>query len=625
MSIYTYNCDPCDFHSNVSYDWERHKETNKHNMTKEELKQHNYEKGLENLDKGDALEDYFVNLYKEFEELDDVVRIGFTSNKYDIKIKFKDEEKYRGIQVKSFSKKKNQYEISLGTSYDDNTLIVSSDSEHKTFIIFPYKDFKNKKVITMRFIKGTLYYQYFYDTLDKFKEELIKQSKLSTIIIDERDTLTEDSKQEYDSLKRLEKKCEELQLSYKRNPTNKNQIDCFINDTPIQCKSCSNTVNEYFRFWLGKSDGRNGKIPYNENINVNFFIFEITTDKYKGNFYVVPKSVLSELKCFSGKNTKGKNQLDIYPDGYKIGGTITHWSEKYLNNFDLIKEFKGDELIIDVSSPSKKKKLKNKHITLDKKLDQEKIEYKIGKINSIFGIVSIMDKKIRYSYNESIPKNNIYKFHFTFREDGKTIPLKQGMFEFYIFEIGGKYKGNYYIIPESYFLSMKLLTTDDYKGKSEIYLRSPEVDENNWNFQYLNRFDFFRDEIEFEDRLELKLDELELDYKKTNTKITSIMGKKIQYKHSSKQRRGYSYVFNFLFQKNGIKYSMKKGMFKFYVFEISINKGNYYIFPEQILIDRGYIETETNDGVKSFSILPPNIKTNNWSLKYLNRFDLLKY
>lgn len=61
----------------------------------------------------------------------------------------------------------------------------------------------------------------------------------------------------------------------------------------------------------------------------------------------------------------------------------------------------------------------------------------------------------------------------------------------------------------------------------------------------------------------------------------------------------------------------------YFIFEIVPHENNFYIIPMKILIDKGYITTETIKGKQSITMPPPDYKKNDWKLNFLNKFELL--
>jgi hypothetical protein len=107
-------------------------------------------------------------------------------------------------------------------------------------------------------------------------------------------------------------------------------------------------------------------------------------------------------------------------------------------------------------------------------------------------------------------------------------------------------------------------------------------------------------------------------------RLTSIMGRKIQYRFTTYLKNSDSYSFEMNFRINKKKVPMIKGMNEFYICEIgNIYKGNYYVFPEEILIKKGVITVDKKPGKLHLIIKMPEKK--DWSVEYLNNFDLLRH
>ena len=102
-----------------------------------------------------------------------------------------------------------------------------------------------------------------------------------------------------------------------------------------------------------------------------------------------------------------------------------------------------------------------------------------------------MGKKTKYKFTKSKPQNNKFVYHLGFCENKKEVPFKEGMYDFYIFEID-KYKGNFYIFPEKYLIDNFYIQTKKCSGKIYFYILEPNIKENNWSLDYLNKFDQFK-------------------------------------------------------------------------------------------------------------------------------------
>ncbi len=165
----------------------------------------------------------------------------------------------------------------------------------------------------------TLYTEY-----NKFEKDLLEKCKKSYIIDDIANHFNHNNKKEYEMLKRLKTKCEELSLDFKYNTTNSNETDCIINEKNIQCKfvSLPDKGKNFFNIKIAKCNGKRCvKIPYNINDKIDFFIFEIggtdnDKNKYINKFCVISKKELHERGYISSKNSKGKTHILIFPYDY---------------------------------------------------------------------------------------------------------------------------------------------------------------------------------------------------------------------------------------------------------------------------------------------------------------------
>lgn len=137
------------------------------------------------------------------------------------------------------------------------------------------------------------------------------------------------------------------------------------------------------------------------------------------------------------------------------------------------------------------------------------------------------------------------------------------------------------------------------------------------------------------ERIKIKCLEMKLLWEENSTNSNEIdyfiNSKKIQHKSSNCMNGSSSYRFN-LHRKNGKNktkpYSILDDI-DFFIFEIYNEeyKNNFFIIPMYDMIDNGYITTDMCDGVETMYI-PTKDKWKNldyhFTIKYLNRFDLLK-
>src|SRR5271169_5175535 len=113
-----HHCEKCNYDTNNDSLWKSHLESNKHKLSKKEYRE--YKNKV--LEESEQLQDYFTEMFKEFDEIESSENIGAIGGKFDVKIKFKNENFYRGIQVKTFTFVRNQYSITLGKKKNKNKL-----------------------------------------------------------------------------------------------------------------------------------------------------------------------------------------------------------------------------------------------------------------------------------------------------------------------------------------------------------------------------------------------------------------------------------------------------------------------------------------------------------------------
>lgn len=295
--------------------------------------------------KGTLNEQYVASLMKNFRGITDIEVIGSIGGMFDIIYRYPDDN-IRAIQVKTLVKNhhvKDTWSVSFDKDYPQDTLIVLVNSEHTRFGLISYGAIK-VKTLSLGFNKMNkgIYRHNKYNTLESFKESLYRRSKYSTVY-DVINSVSKSIMKEYNSLQRLSKICKGLDLSFSRNSINCNVVDCYINNQTIQCKYTSFVYGYSCRFNIHKSNGTIDGVrkiqPYNSDDPIQFFIFEIggthdDPEKYHGYFCIIPKHIMIEMGYLSTEQNIGKTYINIsVPDSSKY-----HWSLKYWNNFNIIKQ-----------------------------------------------------------------------------------------------------------------------------------------------------------------------------------------------------------------------------------------------------------------------------------------------
>jgi hypothetical protein len=337
LTIKKYRCNDCgcSFHSKYSY--KLHLQTFKHLLTTEEYKILKQNMGKRTIKIGDECEKFIRDIYKESKQIENVESIGQTGNTFDIVINFiEDPDIIRGIQVKHLTYKSRDKSYNLDIrkgQYPKNTLIVGMNTKDKIFCLFHVEEVKVKYISIRPKSKSTIYKKFIY-TLDKFEQfklDLIEKSKKSVKIKDIKDYLSKTNLQEYESLERFQIKCKENKLKYEQSETTDDIVDCYVNKKKVQHKSSDNLVWSKYEFAV-KRTGKN--IPYSENDDIDLFIFEITNDTYKNNFFIIPKQILIDKGIISTEEQSGKTRLK-FPLKNLWDNENNHWTLEYLNKFDL--------------------------------------------------------------------------------------------------------------------------------------------------------------------------------------------------------------------------------------------------------------------------------------------------
>jgi len=136
-------------------------------------------------------------------------------------------------------------------------------------------------------------------------------------------------------------------------------------------------------------------------------------------------------------------------------------------------------------------------------------------------------------------------------------------------------------------------------------------------------------EYKMSKRLEKKCTKKKMEFAKSLTNSSTIdcfiNDNAIQCKFTNNKKNSRNYFpVSCHKRKNGKISPYEKGDFDFLIVELGKHKKNFYIFPIKKLIKKDIVKSKNNAGRKSFTVMPPDYKKKHWTLKYLNRFDLLK-
>jgi hypothetical protein len=294
---------------------------------------------------GDQTEIFVENILENMEELEEYERIGYTNDRVDIKYKFKNEDFFRGIQVRTLQKeqgRKNKWRGSERPEYEHNTLCVLVNQERDKFVLIYSQDYP-KSGLSVHFSgpnSRSKYKNNLYIDFNKFKEDLLLGMKTSVIY---KECLSLNYIKEKESKIRLNNVCNDQKLNFDDCKISGSIYDCKINNFHVQCKYTSDSRSStLFVSHISKSGGiiREGKkskrlfIPYNENDQIDFVAIEVST--LLGHFYVIPKTKLVQEGIFSSSKNNGKAHIVIPTPDYK-GSSKYKWLLEYYNRWDLLK------------------------------------------------------------------------------------------------------------------------------------------------------------------------------------------------------------------------------------------------------------------------------------------------
>jgi hypothetical protein len=440
-----YICKKCNYSTEDEYCMRRHTKSEKHILDSEELKERRKQNGHLANQTGEETELFILNLLKEL-NFENVIHSGYYNSFFDILVKLKDEDYYRGIQVKTLQKNKTVATESYGidcqnkNNYQKDTLILSITKDRSMFCSLFFNELGNSPVIIMNKIQN---WDKLSLNIDDFKNKIIESVNKSTIIKKIEDTLAYEHRMEYEMVLRLIDVCKLYGLEFIKNTSNLNEIDGYIGKFRIQLK-CSSVLSStiLYSFHIGRKE--NGiQRPYNENDQIDFFIFEIIDFTNKGNFYIIPKFELIERGYISTKNDIGKIAI-VIPG---IGGLENHWMKKYYNNFQLLKNNK-----IEITE------------VIRCNLHRWCIDYDLKCSFSDRNYVTYIGKcKIRHihlHFNDDVEDSDLTKATFTLHINEDNIQKRCNIsdkFDFYIFDFAKKSLDEFYVIPEKEMIERNIL------------------------------------------------------------------------------------------------------------------------------------------------------------------------
>jgi hypothetical protein len=460
-TITIYKCEKCNITFCSSASHKRHLKSVKHSMNSEEYKEYLKQKAINSIINGMQNELFILEILETL-DFEDIVYTGNTANMFDVFIKYEDEDQYRGLQIKTLSyySDDDSYKISSNKNgYKDDTLIVAVSNAEDKYVLFFYHDMKE-----YTYFSKTFNFDKIYDDLDMFKIKLYEMARSSTIVDNFDDYLNEKLKLESDSMKRFQHQCNIRGIQFSRNIVNSNEIDGFANNHNIQFKSVRYHKNNRYKFPLFRHV--NGSMrPYSLSDRVDFFVFEISDERYQGNFFIIPMKILVQLGCITTANNSGK---------YDIGIPITeeyHWSQLYLNKFDQLNTNIDIPLVFNYLHK----------ICLDMGFS---CEFNRGRITSI------NSHKIKYS---SSMKHNTTSYRFNLRDQKDNVTARFGSdvdYEFVVFEF--TYLNQFCIVPVSVLLKRDYLVTDDNEGMLSVSIPFSMDTKNDWSEFYNNFGQFIR-------------------------------------------------------------------------------------------------------------------------------------
>lgn len=456
-------CEKCDIFM-LEGSYRNHIKTYKHTMDKVEYKEKLRQMGMNSILQGDENEIFLLEVLKTL-DFEDVAHQGYTGNKFDVFVKLFGESFYRGIQIKTLTYYPNggYYEIPTGRGYEKNALIIAVCNDRTKYALIFYGETKENTIF------------YFPPTSDKlitdlnvFKTMISEAVRKSTVVTDFSKYLTIDQKQEFESINRFKVICQFLNIPFQHNNINTNEIDAIVNGYNIQFKSSRNLKTYAYQFAIGRRTNDDKLKPYSIDDNIDFFIFEIVTEKYQNNFYIISKDVLIKTGHVSTPNNAGKITVNMTP--YSHGKE--HWTLNFLNKFDQITS--GEKISIPIYN-----KLHQILINMD-------FFCQFGK-NNIF--TAINSKNVRLIKHAICNKSGCqFDLRITKNNASVTIHVNDN-YEFIIFDFGDLHPNKFCIIPTSVLVQRGYIATNIDKGRTKLTIQHIDPNPLIWTNYYMNNFE----------------------------------------------------------------------------------------------------------------------------------------
>lgn len=307
---------------------------------KEELNniRENYNTKLDRTSIGDDTEKYIKKLLLSVDVYKNIEIVGNSGSNADIKIlHFDDSINYLQIKTLTKNRKNRSYYMSNDHIYPENMLIIMINKERTLFTLEFAGNIKVKR-LSLTYCEKSKYKDIMFKDINVFTSKLISLIPLSCKC----NNICDGISKEILSLDRFKNLCDDKNITYSRNTTNGNTVDCFVNNLECQMKYVSSPYKTSKTYQVtsnkscGRLNGKNIKRNYEEN-DFDIMIVEIggikdDLKKYEGNFCIIPKSELLLQGILKTSTCKGKKVFHVCPPDYKPN----HWSKKYWNNISSI-------------------------------------------------------------------------------------------------------------------------------------------------------------------------------------------------------------------------------------------------------------------------------------------------
>jgi hypothetical protein len=296
---------------------------------------------MTSIEKGDDLVNWVSRLFNDTEfsgVIKDSADIsGLSNGKFDLIFRLLNDDLpgvIRGIQVKCISQISNVGDrwvpyIKERQNYPPDTLMIFVNMDKTRFACGLWQKFTKPIMLNFSNIADQ---EIMFKDLQRFKLKLSTLMAQATVIDDIAGTITSlSNRKEFDSLRMIKQVCESRQIRFEYHWTTNSSTDIYLNGRNCQCKSSSCFDHLLCYFSVKKSNGGKCKKSYSLSDGIDYFVFNIISDRYKNDICIIPIKVLLDNHKIETDTEHGPILGLAPPNHFEY-----HWCESMWNNFELL-------------------------------------------------------------------------------------------------------------------------------------------------------------------------------------------------------------------------------------------------------------------------------------------------